>query len=55
MRVEVLLLVGRLIKGQSAAIDWTYIGFLSCVNPKMIKKIVPLSKNFSTMRVVTCK
>lgn len=46
MSVDVLFLVGCLIKSGDAALDWTLEGLLTSVNAKVIKQIVPLREDF---------
>jgi len=48
-----LFLVWSLIKGQGAAVHWTYVGLLLGVNPQMIEQVVPLSENLPTVGEVT--
>lgn len=45
MGLQMLFLVGHLIKCCFTAKNWTAVGSLTCVDPQVVKQIVPFLEN----------
>ena len=48
-----LLLVGCLIEGLRAAVDWTYVRLLPRMNAEVVEQIVPFPEYFAAVREIT--
>jgi hypothetical protein len=53
MSAHVLQYIAFLGETKVALVNWTYKGFLTCMDPKVVKKIVPFSKNFLAILEIT--
>ena len=52
VRVKMLFLVGDLIKGMMAAVDWALEGFFSGVCSQVVEEALRLLEELSALRVV---